>query len=680
MVYTHAPLNPSSSEFRLLVLMPARNKRSRIQCKVRVHDLASPPDYEALSYTWGDWSEPKHIFLDGCVFRITHNLFEALLHLRNLSDPRTLWVDAICINQSDNWERNHQVRQMRNIYARATSVEIWLGNSDVDIDLAMEFLASDKVVSNEEGLASAIPGLRKILHKPWWSRMWVVQEVIVPKKDPRVHCGYTCISWFRIRILFTMILAREQIEERVQVLEVSDVDFRDLLGLTGIRDSWHGDHGPKGSLDLASMLISTSNRDARDPRDHVFALLGLLPDGQIDLEIDYHQEIATVYQRAMSEAMKSAGNTELLYQAVGPRQVDNLPSWCVDFSMKNWNKGMNEWIVLAIHGSEAYNAESEFLRREHHHNPDNGELGITANIIGEIDAVVLPQTASRERQGGRLGTGRSSLDDFYNFKEDVQSLVGHDNYAEALLTIQKFRNLARIALDTRYGEKKALRLIRKGLTWKIIAGGFPFRETYSLCFNEEDRDSLPDEYSLVERWWHEWRSDVEQDNVYRQFASDDSYSTSYESDDSQDEDDEQDEDDVDYEDSENESDKNDDDENDGIENDNSKFKGIGIDDMGKVDINLLKLVMAMARQATDVALFTTWNGRIGKASHIIEEGDILCFLNGCKRPAVVRPKADGSHQLVTFTYTHGLTIDEEDKDWEHKILKNTFECVELRLR
>lgn len=62
----------------------------------RVDDVS----YEALSYVWGDRESTNKIWVDGCLFTVTENLFEALSNLRQPSEDRLLWVDAICIDQS----------------------------------------------------------------------------------------------------------------------------------------------------------------------------------------------------------------------------------------------------------------------------------------------------------------------------------------------------------------------------------------------------------------------------------------------------------------------------------------------------------------------------------------------------------------------------------------------------
>ncbi|KAI1012501.1 hypothetical protein LB504_008432 [Fusarium proliferatum] len=129
-------LEPWLSQIRLLHLQPLRNKDHRssapwykcvsLECTFETVHLANAPPYEALSYTWGDEAASIRILLNGEESLVRPNLAYALAALR-ISEPRVLWVDALCINQQDNTERNHQVGMMGDIFRRAERVLVWLG-------------------------------------------------------------------------------------------------------------------------------------------------------------------------------------------------------------------------------------------------------------------------------------------------------------------------------------------------------------------------------------------------------------------------------------------------------------------------------------------------------------------------------------------------------------------------
>ncbi|KAK0709221.1 heterokaryon incompatibility protein-domain-containing protein, partial [Lasiosphaeria miniovina] len=132
--YEFRPLPDASCHMRLLTLLGADEASAPVECKMRVVGLGSQQPgeqvpYEALSYTWGADVHDEPVRVDGRPLRVTRNLHHALARLRRHSSqpPRVLWVDAICINQGDDDEKNLQVCEMRHIYGRAAAVVAWLG-------------------------------------------------------------------------------------------------------------------------------------------------------------------------------------------------------------------------------------------------------------------------------------------------------------------------------------------------------------------------------------------------------------------------------------------------------------------------------------------------------------------------------------------------------------------------
>jgi hypothetical protein len=89
------------------------------KCTLRVVSLYEFLAYTALSYAWGDPNVTAPILVNGVECQITTNLESALRHIRDDINHLVIWVDAICINQRDTLERNHQVQLMRNIYSYA---------------------------------------------------------------------------------------------------------------------------------------------------------------------------------------------------------------------------------------------------------------------------------------------------------------------------------------------------------------------------------------------------------------------------------------------------------------------------------------------------------------------------------------------------------------------------------
>lgn len=125
--FKHKPLAPGE-HIRILALEPSRDFNSDIRCRLIEPSLEEARGgYEALSYVWGSQACDLEITCNNRPFYVTTNCLLALRYLRKKAKARFLWVDAICIDQSSNEERGHQVELMGKIYKYASNVIIWLG-------------------------------------------------------------------------------------------------------------------------------------------------------------------------------------------------------------------------------------------------------------------------------------------------------------------------------------------------------------------------------------------------------------------------------------------------------------------------------------------------------------------------------------------------------------------------
>lgn len=131
-VYQHRPLRARTS-IRLLTLFPGEHGEP-LFCRFAEHENVSDANYAALSYTWGDPEFPYAVYIRNTwslfeqYIPVTQNLPNALQRMRDREQERTFWVDALCINQLDVFEKSHQVGHMDQIYRRAGRVLVWLGD------------------------------------------------------------------------------------------------------------------------------------------------------------------------------------------------------------------------------------------------------------------------------------------------------------------------------------------------------------------------------------------------------------------------------------------------------------------------------------------------------------------------------------------------------------------------
>ncbi|KAF8857795.1 HET-domain-containing protein, partial [Acephala macrosclerotiorum] len=119
-------LEDDSRGIRIALLQPGQWE-DPIYCELTKTSLESPLQFEALSYVWAQERGTKSIVLNGLTHTVTTNLFMALRRLRKHREVRSIWIDALCIDQNNIEERNHQVTLMGNIYWTCTKTIAWLG-------------------------------------------------------------------------------------------------------------------------------------------------------------------------------------------------------------------------------------------------------------------------------------------------------------------------------------------------------------------------------------------------------------------------------------------------------------------------------------------------------------------------------------------------------------------------
>ncbi|KAJ3561111.1 hypothetical protein NPX13_g9070 [Xylaria arbuscula] len=116
--FSFLPIDSSKGEIRLLKIEPGRDGEV-IQCSYRLTTVNGDIQYETLSYVWGDLNANKSIIVEGTEVGLTDNLFNALSRIRHASEPRYIWVDALCINQEDGAEKMSQVDMMHKIFSES---------------------------------------------------------------------------------------------------------------------------------------------------------------------------------------------------------------------------------------------------------------------------------------------------------------------------------------------------------------------------------------------------------------------------------------------------------------------------------------------------------------------------------------------------------------------------------
>ena len=339
-LYEYAPLE--EGEIRLLVILPGK-RSDAVRIRIENWHLDQNPAYAALSYVWGDAEGNKiPVFIDDFKLEVLPNLWQALRRLRDVNAETTVWADALCINQKDKKERSAQILHMPKIYPQANKVVCWLGDDDGTASIAFNALlqwaeASGEGKENaERRVKLAEETNRQIVHsgpeqsaldalfnRPWWRRVWTLQEVCVdPKNPPLILCGEHDINWKILYLaclnMFKTLTTRERcfafggsIEYILPMLQTSWADRRDLQ--------------------LSYLVPLVAKRDASEPRDKIFSLLGLTAsDGRMYPAADYHMSAEGVcisYTRAIIEVDQSVN----ILLCTGSTKIGSrLPSWAIN--------------------------------------------------------------------------------------------------------------------------------------------------------------------------------------------------------------------------------------------------------------------------------------------------------------------------------------------------------------
>lgn len=267
--------------------------------------LSNTDGYEPLSYTWEDYDTVQppdgntkdyfHTTLclmdTGVCLNLTSNCAKALRSVRRSTTDRTIWVDAICVNQDDPEERSRQVDMMKDIYATAFTVLVYLGGESKDDDgssnIAMSLLAQPDRLQQSyllEGFETR--SLKRLFERPYFQRMWIVQEVALAQTI-EFHCGPATayVSKFAGKPLAAILGSRVT----PPWLRHSTQTDRDIPG------------SHTEAAHLLTLILDTAFCSCKDDRDRIFALLSLVGPSRMERlnhRIQFgHRELLSHQQR-----------------------------------------------------------------------------------------------------------------------------------------------------------------------------------------------------------------------------------------------------------------------------------------------------------------------------------------------------------------------------------------------
>ncbi|KAI0139103.1 HET-domain-containing protein [Hypoxylon sp. NC0597] len=360
----YSPLDPLKKEIRLLEVLPEISSTT-LQTHLVHAFLVDPTPYETISYCWGDASSRATILLDGSAFDVPASSLAALKCIRKMHETRRVWIDAICINQDDVNERGSQVALMSRIYQCSQLNLIVLGNEDESARRAFACVAdllreirheTDDFSTFHRMMREFVWGMRSNINqpiecdldeyalcsffaRPWFERLWVIQEAALAPVSI-CFCGpnLTIDLVDLVRAAIWLCYKRHSIPR-----SLSDHDgmnnAADLWSMVDDRDAHKASENPY-EVNLATLLLISQYRLSSDPKDKVFAIVGLLPQIPQSAEENETALLATDYNKPLVQILCDATrysiqelNSLRILQAVSqrsdaePSSSDYVPSW-----------------------------------------------------------------------------------------------------------------------------------------------------------------------------------------------------------------------------------------------------------------------------------------------------------------------------------------------------------------
>lgn len=369
--YQYEPL-PTREHTRVLALEPGPNDDSELPLvgSLKLLDLCDEDSepFEAISYVWGPPEKTHVILLDGHPMRITASLRGALLQTRRVDQPRRLWADAICINQSDKDEKGHQVAAMGRVYKTSKRTLICLGVQNPehaqhaaglvdDVNLMIQNIQRDPDFSGEPG-SFPVPaendtiisdsrwrlGWNEMSSHPWFGRGWVVQEASLGHD--------ACVLWASVQIEWTAIL---RVNYWVASRGWSAIKSQDAVSAVPRTLSVHHAnsfarrHTGEASLfdkypvytywaSTLSTLFTARWLGLSDPRDRIYAFMALDTSdgvlGDLQLEPNYERPFERIYHDFAIKYIEATGDLDILSfirhdreSLATPTMAEAIPSW-----------------------------------------------------------------------------------------------------------------------------------------------------------------------------------------------------------------------------------------------------------------------------------------------------------------------------------------------------------------
>lgn len=391
--YSSLKLPNDQTSFRLFTINGSLDQNAPITGSLYISHLDDKPAYEALSYCWGSPETVEDVLINrDKSLPIAANLASALRALRLQHKSRVVWIDAICIDQSNVSEKNFQVQLMRRIYATCSRTVVWLGPSD-----AASRKAFKVIHKAPQRFTNTING---VLRRPWFRRVWVIQEVAFAP-EVTVLCGEDNIEWDGL----SLMCSRVSRGQRTLDLDASDCSKHlHPTFYSRILDNTRRKIKAGGRLSMLEALRSFRSFEATNGLDKVYGILGFLDAPEL-ITVDYNRSLQDVFAELTLTVMRKSQTLDILEQCL-PQETpvsSGLSSWVPDWT--DSEQAVDDDIEN-FSAEEVFHASRDSLLGEIAMG-QGGSLPVSAQFIATIAEIADPWPSVEELRDKVWPKGRS---------------------------------------------------------------------------------------------------------------------------------------------------------------------------------------------------------------------------------------------------------------------------------
>lgn len=620
-VFNYQPLNELRDEIRLLTVQKVDQELTAehcrldhacidgipvVCCSIEHASLSHPPSYKGLSYCWGDRNSTSTIHLNGAEVHVTANLEDALRQLGR-DESMCLWVDALCINQSDAIERGRQVLRMGDIYRNASETICWLGVEAEDSPLAFDLI---RILSRTDDDDSASTQYEEALtrlyrpsdnHKydshwkaylllfsrPYWKRIWIIQEIVSSKKV-WIRCGLQCIEWEDILVAINSvgtIIERNGIKAVSRVFSSNLAYTGSILSIDALRGFSQQAKSRSDYVGLLNAMKRSNKALATVPIDKIYGLLAITKDGRYLIpHPDYTLSAEELCRMTTAAIITASTDLDIICYAKTPhRRV--LPSW-----VPQWT-GVVPELLLAWQNAgreDLYNATGRSRGGEYLRMPHTGDF-LNKGLVLKARGFILDAVSG-------LGA--------FDLLNEPSLEVNEETTYELVQPAPEHNR-------SQYGSENG---IFKALWLSLVLGERDDQLGSSQFLNSlyvvqaSNGKAIADGVNVVFESWYSMNKAFE---IHGRALS--------------------------------------------------QWFRVSTADKNRPERDIIDLTNEEKKFLEDILLASlhkrllfTQDGFIGMAPPETKKGDVVCLLLGCRVPVVLRERIEGGYELVGEAYVHGV--------------------------